>query len=158
MNPMPPVQMAITSQIIRTRFTSTSKYRAKPAQTPAIFLFRLSNISFWGAAAGRPTPVRVPHREQKQSSSCSSTPHCVKNIVESPPKDTHVGPLMFQVPALQPLKSLQYPQQQRCKNKDNAAHHRQCMRRFGARESSDVHAVHPGDDDGGNRYGAEHRQ
>ena len=57
-----------------------SKYRANPAQTPAIFLFRLSSIrSLPGAGVKTlPAAVRVPQPEQKRLSSGSSVPHFVQ--------------------------------------------------------------------------------
>ena len=59
-----PVEKATTSQSTRISVTSTSKYRARPAQTPPIFFSALSSISRRGGASTRPTPVIRPQREQ----------------------------------------------------------------------------------------------
>src|SRR5579863_5930103 len=75
-----PVQSAIPSQRTRTRTTSIPKYRAKPAQTPATFLLRLSSINARGISGAGAAAVRLPQREQNRSSSRNSTPHFVQYI------------------------------------------------------------------------------
>src|SRR4051812_585218 len=75
--------MATASHRARMSVTSTSMYRANPAQTPAIFLLRLSSMSTRGGASVCPTAVRRPQRQQNRSSSLNWTPHCVQNISAS---------------------------------------------------------------------------
>src|SRR4029077_14256996 len=86
-NPAPAVK-APPSPNTRTRITSTSMYRAKPAQTPPIFLLRLSSINGRALLSILPAPVRLPQREQNRSSARSSTPHCVQYMRMPPAQCT----------------------------------------------------------------------
>src|SRR3954447_16502498 len=93
MNPTP-VVTAIASQSTRMKVTSKSRYRASPAQTPAIFLLLLSSINVLAGASLAPTAVRAPHREQNRSSPFNCEPHFVQNICP-PLEDTQTGRTEF---------------------------------------------------------------
>src|SRR5580704_7280653 len=92
------------NQIKRTSVTSISKYSAKPAQTPAIFLCAMTRFSRLGGAAeycgAKPLPAKpaapggrpacgalaacvskeAPHAVQKLAPSAFCTPHRVQYI------------------------------------------------------------------------------
>src|SRR5258708_28422667 len=73
-----PDARVMKTQRMRTSNTSSSKYSASPAQTPAIFLSARERISFFGG--GRIPPI-LPQREQTRSSSAMALPQALQYIL-----------------------------------------------------------------------------
>src|SRR6266851_3465144 len=73
-----PDARVMKTQRMRTSNTSSSKYSASPAQTPAIFLSARERISFFGVGG---IPTMLPQREQTRSSSAMALPQALQYML-----------------------------------------------------------------------------
>src|ERR1700687_1199485 len=76
-----PHASVMKNQRMRTSDMSRSRYCARPAQTPPIFLSACERISFLGVGG---TPTTLPQWEQKRPSSAMVLPQALQYMGVSP--------------------------------------------------------------------------